>query len=328
MKVTKFLTFVFAITMLFSSCKKDVLEGVDTPGGGGGGRASLTVWLNSSQGTRSSDGSDAGTEAERTIREVEFYVFDADGTRDRYNGYIRFDEAASDYTFHVTGGSNKTVLVAVNMQLGNLNGVELPDVKKALYNASIPNPLQVPAGGLPMAGEYTGLTVSGDELAFIRVAVDRLYARFNAPTTPASGVKVTLSQNDQDDLTEWLGGTITGEIQFTLNGYYVINGLDQSFVFPNYGVAEQLERWNPAVWTIGNNTASYISSIYDEEGNLVQAYSGNNLLSNNESVYLYENSPLQLEGNVKGYNSGTIYAMIVQGTLYDGDNMENKVDRY
>lgn len=34
MKVTKFLTFVFAITMLFSSCKKDVLEGVDTPGGG------------------------------------------------------------------------------------------------------------------------------------------------------------------------------------------------------------------------------------------------------------------------------------------------------
>ncbi|MCD8193236.1 MAG: fimbrial protein, partial [Tannerellaceae bacterium] len=296
---------------------------------GGGGKSSLTVLLNSSQqGTRSSDGSDAGTAAERKINEVEFYVFDADGTRDNFNGYIHFTEAAGEYTFPVTEGSNKTVLVAVNMQLGNLNGAELGEVKKALYNTSIPNPLQVPAGGVPMAGEYTNLTVSSEELAFINVVVDRLYARFNAPLIPAGGVTVTLSDDDQEELTGWLGGTIAGEIKFTLNGYYVINGLNQSFAFPNYGVSEQLARWNPAVWTIGNNTANYISSLYDEQGHIIRAYSGSSLLVNNESVYLYENSPLQLEGSSKGYNSGTIYAMIVQGTLYDSGNPENKINRY
>jgi len=327
MKVTKFLTFVFAMAMLFSSCKKDELDGVDTPGGSGG-NASLTVLLNSSKGTRNSDGSDAGTAAERKINEVEFFVFEADGTRDRFNGYIKFDEAANEYTFPVNEGSNKTVLVAVNMQLGNLNGVTLTEVRKALYNRSIPNPLQVPAGGVPMAGEYAGLTISAEELAFIHVVVDRLYARFNAPLTPANGVTVTLNQDDQKELTEWLGGTIAGEVKFNLNGYYVINGLDQSFAFPNYGVVEQFARWNPAIWTIGNNTSNYISSVYNEEGQLVRAYSGNNLLSADESVYLYENSPLHITDNAKGYNSRTIYAMIVQGTLYDSGNTDNKVNRY
>jgi len=322
MQVIKFLAFTMAISMCFSSCKKDDLEDVYQPESEGKG--TISIRLRDNQGTKSAYIRNAGTEEERKINQVEFYVFDSNGIRDRdMYGYIKFDQADNEYTFPVLEGRNKTVLAVTNRGLGELSGVNLTEIKKILHTAEIENPLQVPAEGIPMTGEQGNVSITKDDMTTISMIVDRLYARFNAPTTSAS-VKVTLTSDDKEEITEWFGGTIAGNIHFTLNGYYVINGLKQSFVFPNYGVGEQDARWDTKVWTIGNQPANYFSTQYTADGHILKAYSGNSLLSNGEHVYLYENSPVY----ANGYQSNTIYAMIIEGTLYDSGNPANRVTRY
>lgn len=337
MKITKLLTFAMAIGMLFSSCSENDFDGVNPPASEGGvGEVSVSLMDASGALTRSY-GSDGGYASEKTINNLVFYIFDQDGTRDADFPTVVPTEApgSSRFTFNVSAGT-KTILVAINTGLGNIEG-NLDVVKARLHEVAISTPSVAPeaaiAGGIPMTGEVSGVEVTNGDVKNARINVERLYARFNPPAAEDAAVEITLAE-EVEELKEILGiEEIEGEIAFDYSAYIVVNGIKKSFLFPTYGenVDPIYDRWNPAVWTLGADTDNYTRSQYNESGDLGQVYSGGTFLTDN-NVYLYENSPLYLTasqtGTISGYLKETIYAMILKGDLYDDANPDNKTTRY
>jgi len=233
--------------------------------------------------------------------------------------------ASGEYTFAVNAGDAKTVLVAANMSLGDLNRVGIAETRKAFANHQI-SPLSVPQNGIPMAGEMDGVDVEEESIQRVEIAISRLYGRFNAPTD--NNARVNLEPKEEAKLIElWEGRPIVGDLKFDLNGYVVVNGLKKSFAFPNYGVTDEFAQWDENVWTIGADVHNYTRSQYNNK-QLGTVYSGNNFLTD-KPVYVFENSPHRTEENeLIGFAPETVYAFIIEAELYDDGNPANTATRY
>ncbi|MCC8198157.1 MAG: hypothetical protein LIP06_06145 [Tannerellaceae bacterium] len=334
MKITKFLTFATALGVLFTSCSRDEVDGlIPTPDYTGEGFLTVALADDSGVFTKAvTQGADeAGTEAERNIEGVEFYVFNSNGS---LNTYYTPASVATSYSFTINAGAGLTVVSAINMELGD-NFSTLSALRSELYGQSIEDRIQHNANNtLPMTGEYPGLTVEGGTIGSAVVPVSRLYARFNAPTLSENlQVNITV-QEDVDSLKVLLGDKdVLGPLGFELTGHIVINGLKDSYVMPNYGMTESA-RWDASTWLLGNDLTNYLSSSYDADGNLVSAYSGNSFIaadSANGNVYLYENCPVyhpSVEGSIPGYERNSVYALIVEGNLFELSDPDTFVTRY
>ncbi|MCD8041701.1 MAG: fimbria major subunit [Tannerellaceae bacterium] len=329
MRITKFVTFAIACVVLFSACNKDEFDGVEIPSIGVG-EGSISLVLTDSTvpaSVRSEELEDGGEAGESDIHVVEFYVFNG-STPDLTTPYKKYTTTDGRFTFDVDAASNKTVLAAINMNLGEISG-SLEDVKKEIYKQPINSPVGI-SNNIPMTGEYTDLTVSSGDVETIVLEVSRLYARFNAPDASAARMNIK-KQSELDSLAILLPNVPVNQIKFNMTGHVVINGLKKSFAFPNYGTAEA-NRWDSDVWTIGNTLENYTKSDYDNNGNLGTVYSGGIFLKNNESVYLYENCPVYFSssetGTTSGYYASSVYSFIIEGELFDAENPNNKVTRY
>ncbi len=81
-----------------------------------GKKAAITVKIKGSTVTRAQTGEEAGSADENAIKSLEFFVFNSDGS---YQKYFKPEVLAANnqYTFLVDAG-NLTVLTAVNQNLG------------------------------------------------------------------------------------------------------------------------------------------------------------------------------------------------------------------
>ncbi len=329
MKITKFLTFAMALGVLFTSCNKDEVTGIEVPPVVAAGEGLLSVSLLDDNGllTRSGNISELGTEEEREIKSIGFYVYDDQGVC--LKSYIPTAIGGSSYTFGVPATTALSVVTVTNMAQADLEGIanaNLPmeDLEKYIYDNVIATPTAIPSTGIPMVGQSSTVTIPAGETGATTVVVSRLFARFNAPTfSNTLEVKIEPNTADFDTLkvlfdTDNFIVTADTKIGFQPKGHVVINGLKQSFVMPNYGAAEDA-LWNPAVWTIGNNLANYTTTVYGTTDDVSAFYSGQGYLTNGQNVYLYENSPLLRTNNetgIEGYDRNSVYSIIVKGELF------------
>ncbi len=309
MKLTKLFSFAITITMLFSACNKDEFDAVDVPTiDAGTGHLTITLTDANSVRTRATDD---GTEDEREIKKLEFYIFNQGGDRDTNHEYFAYTASQDKYTLAVTPGDGKQVLLAVNMNLGRLAGESLTQVKKAMHEAAITTPTAIPSTGIPMAGQVSGVEVVEEQYTNQEIEVSRLFSRLNAPSANGANVQITNIAE-----LESIGLDPNATLSFELTGYVVINGIKKSFAFQNYGVANENDRWNPSFWTLGD-VSNYTASEYENE-HLGTVYSGSDYLTA-EGVYVYENSPLRYEDQgSRWYEAATVYAFILKGELSDG----------
>ncbi|MCC8153466.1 MAG: fimbria major subunit, partial [Tannerellaceae bacterium] len=331
MKLKKFLTFAMVSGVLFTSCNQE-----DEFNGNGinpevGETGTISVYLEdlpkSYAQTRATD---------TDVLTLEFYVFNEDGNRDQVatngtpenpkpKGYVKYEGTDSEYVFGVEKGE-KTVLVAVNMNLGPHENENLSAIRKLMTNVSA-SPLSIPATGIPMAGEVSNIEVGKEEVKKVNIGVSRLFSKLNMPTE-SDDFKVNIElTEDTDSITTLLGGTLNGTLEMKITGFIAINGLKKSFAFPNYGAAEDAA-WDFNVWTIGDDLDNYTESKYNSEGNLGTVYSGNEFLRNG-AVYVYENCPkLRTIDNYVAYDSRSVYAVILEGEFYGSLDPSNTVKRY
>ncbi|MCD8264159.1 MAG: fimbrial protein [Tannerellaceae bacterium] len=339
MKITKFLTFAMALGVLFTSCNKDEVDGFATlpPAAGGEGRLSVSLIDGTGLLTKAvtSAPSEAGTEEEREIKSLAFYVYDADGIYD--SSFTPATVGGNSYTFGVGTGS-LTVVALANMTVTDTLTFEA--LEKDIYNQQIATPTAIPSTGIPMSGVKTGVEVASGETGVAVVSVARLFARFNAPTINEN-LEVNITTPAEVDtlkvLFDELGIVIdeTTQLDFDFGGYVVINGLKKSYVLPNYGTDES-NRWNSDVWKLGNDLDNYTASVYEANGafpaNGARVYSGEDFL-NNTNVYLYENCSVYLtsedtETGIAGFDRASAYSMIVKGDLYVVGHDSVKKTRY
>ncbi len=306
------------------------------------------------RGGRADDGTQDGTEAERIINTLELYVFDKDGSRDtntKNDGYVKItgEYKGQGVSFTVTEGE-KIILVAANMDLKKQEGKNMEEIRELISNVLLwgtgaVNPLSVPAAGIPMAGESSVVEVASETTNnYVTVYVSRLFTKLLTPATKEGGVEVTVKQ---DDLEEIFGEehTLTGMTSFDFKGYAVVNGLNKSYAFANYNAEQdELAAWDIAnFWKIGSILANYHRATYETTdgedgtvniGDIKTIYSGkkNNSfwLKGSDAVFVYENVPTEKtsSGGISGYDKQTTYAMLIQGTLTNGDKTITRYWRY
>ncbi len=333
MKIVRFFSAAVASMLIFTACNNE--EGINQPEIPQAGTANMTVYIQTKQtaGTRSG-ASQQGTKAESQVKELEFYVFNDDQSFDKY---IKIPAAASgEYTFGVTAGNAKAVLVAANMNLTDLGRPSLSEVREAIYNHEIATKIdtQLQEGtGIPMAGELMGISVSEEEVESVDIVISRLYGKINAPTAKTVNVEITNTKELEELELLWNGNALQGNIAFGIKGYVVVNGLKKSYAFPNYGIAGESAQWDHNVWQLGNTLANYTASQY-QNNVLGEVYSGTSFLQAKadkaeSGVYVYENSPVRIDENeFLGFKPATVYAIIVEADLYDDANPASTVTRY
>ena len=110
----KNLCMISAMSFALLSCSDS--DDTSTPTNIQGKKASITVSIKGNADTRSLAGEEAGSAEENDIKSLEFFVFNADGT---YQKYFKPEDLAlnNQYTFLVDAG-NLTILTAVNQNLG------------------------------------------------------------------------------------------------------------------------------------------------------------------------------------------------------------------
>lgn len=127
----KNLCMISAMSFALLSCSDS--DDTSTPANIQGKKASITVSIKGNADTRSLAGEEAGSAEENDIKSLEFFVFNADGT---YQKYFKPEDLAlnNQYTFLVDAG-NLTILTAVNQNLGEPSPVpsSLADFKKILF---------------------------------------------------------------------------------------------------------------------------------------------------------------------------------------------------
>ncbi|MFL1684552.1 MULTISPECIES: fimbrial protein [Bacteroidales] len=320
----KNLCMISAMSFALLSCSDS--DDTSTPTNIQGKKASITVSIKGNADTRSLAGEEAGSAEENDIKSLEFFVFNADGT---YQKYFKPEDLAlnNQYTFLVDAG-NLTILTAVNQNLGEPSPVpsSLADFKKnTLYKALLLDGSNSRTGidvstGFAMAAEGAINAVEG-ETNSLTLSVRRLLSKIESPQVDPSN-QITAPK---DDLLDILGlgesGTVPSDLKWTFDGYMVINGINQSRTFEYKDLGE---------WT-RFATASNFKTTFSTNGETVESvYSVKNddasettngflPAAYGKPVYIYENVPSILQGGSGSaatvFDKDQVVAFIIKGTF-------------
>lgn len=299
--------------------------------------AAITVKVKGTTNTRALAGEEAGTANENDINSLEFFVFNADNT---YQKYYKPASPASDnqYTFLVNAG-NLTILTAVNQNLGEPSPApgSLADFKKnCLYKGlsldGSNSRTDISASvGFAMAAEGVANVVEG-ETNTLNLSVRRLLSKIESPKIdPASKITAPAA-----DLLEILGldknGTVPTDLKWTFNGYMIINGINQSLAF-EYENLTNWERFATAsnfktTFTANGATVENVYSVKNDDNG--ETSNGFLQAGYNKPVYVYESIPTTLQGGdgiaATVFNKDEVVAFIIKGT-FSGSGVSD-VTRY
>ena len=296
------------------------------PTPGKGELTPITVNIKGNADTRALTGEETGATNENNINSLEFFVFNSDGS---FQKYYKPASVASDnqYTFLVNAGS-LTILTAANQNLGEPSPapVSLADFKKSssykelsLDGTNSRSDISTSLG-FAMAAEGTAHVVEG-ETNKLNLSIRRLLSKVESPkVAPTNEIKIP-----DTELLKILGlGTseaVPNDLKWTFKGYMVINGINQSLAFEY----ENLTNWERFA------TASNFKTTFSPDGATVETvYSvksdDNSETSNgflpagyDKPVYVYENIPTMLQGGngqaATVFDKDEVVAFIIKGTF-------------
>lgn len=279
-----------------------------------------------------------GTNAENAITKIEFFVYEADGSKDnKYPYHSPTSVATGTHTFLVSEGAGKQFLVAINQYLGENAMEDTYDdmlkvlTTKALFTNAPANYSQTAIEeniGYAMSGSGQKDIIMGNT-NHLDIDVSRVISRVRAPKVKGSGMVLTaadlFSSTPVDDLatymTEIFGSDYTdlGEapvenLKWEFTGYVLINGIDKSYAFTNK--EDNWDTTGKTYFKTGYTTEDglEISSVYGG------ASAGDKFLpaNNTGEIFVYENIPGLIVGDGSS-NSPVIFqqdqvtAFIVKG---------------
>lgn len=273
-------------------------------------------------------GEEDGSDDENAIRVVEFYLFDANGNRDEktsnYNySYHKYTGGAnSEISFLVKSGVNKKVWVAVNADLGELEGLNYDDVEVVIDQLILKNTnsQQIEGGKFAMSGKVSTTIEENNTENEVTINISRLVSKVEAPTV---NTKFEVLIPDEDLQAIFADETVTkGNIRFDMTGYALINGYDRSYVFTHYNDTDR----EGVVWTKWNPGGTYLKSTFDGNGEITMVYSGmlngSPWLTGND-MFVYETQPEELtdeESGIIGYRKDNVYAFLIKANLVNTTN--------
>lgn len=328
MKTSKFLAFSLA-ALAFGACSNDN----DADNGGSNKQQTqnaATIEISVKNATVPRSTTETGTAAERNISVLEFYVFNADGSTDGTTSYLQktYASGASVGTTRLQISANsdgtatsKTIAIVANSNIGSVADYATLKAKlgTSVFTAEMTtlnhNARTVPSNGFEMSGESTFSAQIGTTSS-VTVGISRLVSKFNMPLfeTTATDFKAM----PEADLEALFGeATTNAEVDFTFNGYALVNGISKSDLY----VATT---WDQATKT------PYLNSEFETSGEYKNNYSGLQTVggtadwflsasATEEPVYVFENIPgtITVDG-ASGFNPKQTYAFIVKGTLAKG----------
>lgn len=323
MKIKNLLAVSMAAFVLLSCNDSD--NGLSEPAVQGK-KATITVNIKGNADTRALSGEVSGSTDENAIKSLEFFVFNADGS---YQKYFKPEALASNnqYTFLVDAG-NLTILTAVNQNLGEPSPAPslLADFKKSsLYKDLVLDGSNSRADiststGFAMAAEGTINVVEG-ETNTLNLTVRRLLSKIEAPKVDPSS-QITAPKAD---LLEILGlgtsGTVPEDLKWTFDGYMVINGINQSRAF-EYNDLENWVRFETAsnfktTFSINGETVETVYSTKNDDAD--ETKNGFLPVTYEKPVYVYENVSTILQGGngsaATVFDKDEVVAFIIQGTF-------------
>lgn len=318
MKLFKFFAAFFAAFALVS-CNNSDDNVAPNPKGG---EALITVKIEGTN-TRALDGTETATDAENKINSLEFFVFNDNGTFQKY--YKPASLSGSQYSFLVSAGNLK-VLVAANQNLGTTT-LDYADFKKTL-NATVLNDgtSRTAPTAFAMAAEGQ-VTVVESETNVLDLTVRRLMSKVNAPTVK-DGIAVTAPDDKLLEVFELAAdGTVPTNIKWTFDGYAVINGINKSYAF----------EYTLSAWKRFTGAENF-KTEFDIDENITDVYSGTAAdvavgflpAATATPVYVYECVPTKLTGGdgttATTFAPDEVVAFIVKGT-FSGDGVD-AVTRY
>lgn len=302
-----------------------------------GGLAAITIHVKGTTNTRALSGEESGSANENDIKLLEFFVFNADGS---YQKYFKPTALApnNQYTFLVNAG-NLTILTAVNQNLGEPSSAPTSlaifkenSLYKALSLDGTNSRTDISAStGFAMAAEGVVNVIEG-ETNTLNLSVRRLLSKIESPKVdPTSQITAPKA-----DLLEILGldasGTVPADLKWTFDGYMVINGINQSQAFEY----KDLVNWKRFA------TASNFKTTFSTDGRTVETvYSVKNddasettngflPTTYTKPVYVYEGIPTIIQGGdgaaATVFNKDEVVAFIIQGT-FSGTGVSN-ITRY
>ncbi|MDR0892679.1 MAG: hypothetical protein LBN24_08695 [Mediterranea sp.] len=306
-----------------------------------GDEASVTFQL--ANAPRSTRATDQGTAAERTLSNLQVFVFNGDGSRDTKSPFVNIPTISSSnsYTLPVNVGNGKRVLVVANTSLDSIKNsatdgdyANLEKVEKTLAQTVMDksNSLVVPTKGFAMSGLSDTWSVSEGRSVNVPISIARFVSKVLAPQVVTGTTAVDFSSLPQDSIDAMFGAgsglTPTDKYTFTLSGYAVINGLQKSDVYDDATMSTyvQASYFNDAVTPAID---LYDKATFDAQGNFTSNYSGANGASwfqTNAPVYVYENKPVRkLVNGTEQSVASTVYAYIIQGRVH-GTNVAGTIN--
>lgn len=202
------------------------------PTPGKGELTPITVNIKGNADTRALTGEETGATNENDINSLEFFVFNSDGS---FQKYYKPASVASDnqYTFLVNAGS-LTILTAANQNLGEPSPApaSLADFKKSssykelsLDGTNSRSDISTSLG-FAMAAEGTANVVES-ETNKLSLSIRRLLSKVESPrVAPTNEIKIP-----DAELLKILGlgtsETVPNDLKWTFKGYMVINGINQ-----------------------------------------------------------------------------------------------------
>lgn len=292
-----------------------------------GGLAAITINVKGTTETRALTGEETGSDNENEINSLEFFIFNADGS---YQKYFKPTALApsNQYTFLVNAG-NLTVFTAVNQNLGEPSPA--PASLAAFKGNTLYEELSLDGSnsradinastGFAMAAEGEINVVEG-ETNTLNLSVRRLLSKVENPKVDLSG-KITAPQ---DDLLKILGmdetGTVPTDLKWTFDGYMVINGINQSLAF-EYKNLEDWERFATASnfkTTFSAADGQTVETVYSvKNDNASETMNGFLPATYAKPVYVYENKPTIIQGGdgsaATVFDKDKVVAFIIQGTF-------------
>ena len=324
------LLLVTLTSMALLSCN-DSDDGIETPAAQVK-KAVVTINIKGNTITRALSEEVPGTGNENDIKSLEFFVFNGDGSCQKYFK-PEAPAANSQYTFLVDAG-NLTILAAVNQNLGepSTTPISLADFKNTcLYTQLLLNGSNSRADidastGFAMAAEGS-VNVIESETNILNLSVRRLLSKIENPKVDPNN-QITAPKSD---LLKVLGleenGTVPEDLKWSFDGYMVINGINQSRAFEY----ENLEGWTRFT-TASNHKTTFsgdgetVESVYstkNDEGS--ETTNGFLPVDYEKPVFVYETIPTTLQGgngSATVFNKDEVVAFIIKGT-FSGTGVNN-----
>lgn len=328
MKNTKILAAALIAALGFTACAKDgdTVEKKGNP-------AEVTVNLKAPKETRFDAGTEDGDGNEIIVTSLEFFVFNSDGTPDDTTPYLRKAAALNDATtLPITSGNGKLFLVGVNTNLfaslaayqtaaatpSNVNYTAIKAKVAALELTDENSQTDPGSGGFVMSAEATKNVLVAPAVNTLTMTIERLLSKVESPVA-AVPVVTTEVAGDLDMLQEiWPAVTAVGDVTnltWTFDGYVVINGIQNSYVFKNDWATWTAPYLSGAAsWFKTTYTNDVIATVYGGSG------SGDNFIAagNTAPVYVYENSPEKNEsqpGEATTFVRDQVTAFLIKGTF-------------